>query len=727
MLLNRLDVTGFKSFAKKTSFDFATPVVAIVGPNGSGKSNVAESIRFVLGEQSMKSMRGKRGEDLIWNGTDQVARAGRASVALAFDNQKRFLPIDFDEVVVERVVHRDGVNEYKLNGSVVRLKDILELLAAANIGESGHHIISQGEADRILTASPKDRREMLEDALGLKMYQYRKEEAIRKLDKTAENIRQVEALMREVAPHIRFLKKAVEKIERAEEIRVAALDRYRVYFKREDEYLKGRREHLSHESASKKSHLTLIESKVNEAKQTLKSGAADQRGAAIVTLSRDLDAARAQHATASSRAARIDGQLETLQKVVLRASVSAEEVVRLASEGEALVASFKAGTLKNPAEALQAFIDRIKSLTQSVSKSDVDIDALVREREAAVAAEGEAKKKEIQLEAELASIRIELEEMRSTDREKERMLFELASEEREVRHELAIMDAEKERLMLETQEFERELAEAVPLIGRDAVQYHEVVAAPVERVEQEREKRELEKIKIRLEEMGGAGSEDLMKEYTEASEREAYLTRELADLSTASGELHTVIESLESELRTRFDSGLDAINDQFSRFFGLMFDGGSASLVRHKEPLKKPRITDDVEEEYQVEEDEAPTEFVEGIEVSLTIPRKRIKSLVMLSGGERALTSIALIFAMSSVNPPPFLILDETDAALDEANSRRYGDMVKALSDKSQLVVITHNRETMSRAGVLYGVTMGGDGVSKVLSVKLEEAVKVAK
>jgi chromosome segregation protein len=100
---------------------------------------------------------------------------------------------------------------------------------------------------------------------------------------------------------------------------------------------------------------------------------------------------------------------------------------------------------------------------------------------------------------------------------------------------------------------------------------------------------------------------------------------------------------------------------------------------------------------------------------------------MQLSGGERALTSIALIFAMSQVNPPPFLILDETDAALDEANSRRYGDMIESLAKKSQLIVITHNRETMSRAGILYGVTMGGDGISKLLSVKFEEAAQVAK
>ncbi|MFC1802155.1 chromosome segregation protein SMC, partial [Patescibacteria group bacterium] len=117
----------------------------------------------------------------------------------------------------------------------------------------------------------------------------------------------------------------------------------------------------------------------------------------------------------------------------------------------------------------------------------------------------------------------------------------------------------------------------------------------------------------------------------------------------------------------------------------------------------------------------------EGVDVDVSLPNKKTKGLAMLSGGERSLTSIALLFAMSQVKPPPFIILDETDAALDEANSKRYGDMIESLSKYSQLILITHNRETMSRAGVLYGVTMGGDGVSKLLSIKFEEAVQVAK
>ena len=112
----------------------------------------------------------------------------------------------------------------------------------------------------------------------------------------------------------------------------------------------------------------------------------------------------------------------------------------------------------------------------------------------------------------------------------------------------------------------------------------------------------------------------------------------------------------------------------------------------------------------------------EGVDVLINLPRKRISSLDMLSGGERALSSIALLFAMSQVNPPPFLVLDETDAALDEANSQRYGKMVKALSEHTQLIIITHNRETMKQAGILYGITMGADSISRLLSIKFEQA-----
>src|SRR3989338_9549365 len=181
MRLARLEISGFKSFARSTTLEFTVPISAIVGPNGSGKSNVAEAIRWVMGEQSMKSLRGKRGEDLIFNGSDKAAKLGKASVSLVFDNKDGKIPLDFPEVRISRKIFRDGTNEYLLNDSNVRLKDIVELIARMGLGETKHNIIGQGEVDRWLLSSSRDRKEILEEALGLKVYQLKKVESERKL------------------------------------------------------------------------------------------------------------------------------------------------------------------------------------------------------------------------------------------------------------------------------------------------------------------------------------------------------------------------------------------------------------------------------------------------------------------------------------------------------------------------------------------------------------------
>ena len=237
MHLQSLELIGFKSFAKKSKLSFTSPISAIVGPNGSGKSNIAEAFRFALGEQSFKSMRGKRGEDLIWGGSETLPRKSHASVRVHFDNREKLFDIDFDEVILERTVHRDGVNQYLINGSQVRLRDVVELMATANIGASGHHIISQGESDHILSVRPRERKEIVEDALGLRVYRYKIAESERKLGKTKENIKQVQLLRNEIGPHLRFLKRQVEKVEKTFLLREELVTRYTDYLKREELYL----------------------------------------------------------------------------------------------------------------------------------------------------------------------------------------------------------------------------------------------------------------------------------------------------------------------------------------------------------------------------------------------------------------------------------------------------------------------------------------------------------
>ena len=204
----------------------------------------------------MKSLRGKGGSDLIFKGSKGLSSSNRALVSITFDNSKKIfsftnsgigISLDYDEVTISREVFSDGVNKYSINGTEVRLKDITDLLSSVNIGSSGHHIISQGEADRVLSASNKDRRIMIEDALGLKVYQYRIRESERKIEKTQSNIKEIISLRKEIAPHLTFLKKQVAVVEKAEEMRNELRGLYEVYFSKESAYIKKETEKINHD------------------------------------------------------------------------------------------------------------------------------------------------------------------------------------------------------------------------------------------------------------------------------------------------------------------------------------------------------------------------------------------------------------------------------------------------------------------------------------------------
>ena len=763
MYLKSLEISGFKSFAKKSSLEFAAPITSIVGPNGSGKSNVAEAFRFVLGEQSIKSMRGKRGEDLIFNGSQSAGRLNRASVKVVFDNEKRILPIDFDEVSLERVVHRDSSNEYLINGSSVRLKDISELLAAAHIGASGHHIISQGEADRILNANIRERREMVEDALGLKIYQYKKQESERKLTKTEENIKQVESLRREILPHLKFLKKQVEKVEKANEMREALKTLYKEYFKREKTYLKHTRGTVEQEKHGPTQELKTLERELIEAKRILaESDGKDGKSAELINLEEQLKKSRFDKDLHTRDCGRIEGEIRSLERIIIREKKTVEEAegkmvylrdvetLALDMEKEIKTAegtdnlSLVRGILERIRTMLGGFLSRNKAteMKTTIKESEEEIVKLQEEKRQIEKRIADLAVVEQGLTARYVDLRQTIEKEKDSNRDAEKNIFRIMAAEQSFRSELGALKAREEKLVFEEEAFKRELQEAMILAGREALNYpnfkvvdgagmeasNELIVVESRHVQEER-RHALEKIKIRLEDAGVTNSIDIMKEHTEVEERDAFLARELLDLESSAASLMTLIKDLDERLNVEFRNGIEKINIQFQAFFSLMFGGGSAALTVVREQKRKRKDTDlegligdEIPEEIQSEE-----EGREGIEIEITLPRKKIKGLDMLSGGERALTSIALLFAVSQVNPPPFIILDETDAALDEANSRKYGDMIESLSKFSQLILITHNRETMSRAGVLYGITMGSDASSRLLSIAFDDAVKVAK
>lgn len=757
-MLKSLELSGFKSFAKKSVIPFNSRITAIVGPNGSGKSNVAEAFRFALGEQSMKSLRSKKTEDLIFNGGENSARANRASVKLVFDNSDKILNVDFDEVSLERVIHRDSTSAYYINGTQVRLKDIIELLAQAHIGVSGHHIISQGEADRILNSNTRERREMIEDALGLKIYQYKREESQRKLLKTRENMSQVELLRKEIAPHLKFLKKQVEKVEKTIALKDELRDFYRDYLYRENTYLKSEEKNINTEKEAPLKRLAELEKALTLTKKALEdSKKEDTYSQELVSVEKRLREARTAKDESAITLGHLEGQISGIKRSLEKAMrmAGAENagavpfpavkkfLTELSEEFEVMIEEPSVATIREFLDKARGWVGEFLTTHEKrggVSQTDTlsmeeDIRFLETKIKDVQNGLKVATAEEVEAEKAYGSVKATIEKEKDSSRDAERDMFKIMAEENEIRGTLSMIKVREDKLRIEKDNFKREIEEGGILIGHNVFLYEsykpEGDIENEDRPIQEDRRKHVEKIKIRLEDSGGLSADDVMKEYKETDERNEFLSKELIDLEESAKSLEEIINQLEKKLETMFTDGLEKINKQFKEFFNLMFGGGSASLGILKEKKKRRISAEELELMGEIPtEDEGDGEDDEmelGVSIEVNLPRKKIKGLEMLSGGERALTSIALIFAMSQVNPPPFLVLDETDAALDEANSRRYGDMLENLSKKSQLIVVTHNRETMSRAGVLYGVTMGREGFSKLLSIAFDEAVVVAK
>ena len=214
MYLKRLEMQGFKSFADKTVFEFKEGITGVIGPNGSGKSNISDAIRWVLGEQSMKSLRGAKSEDIIFAGTQNRKSLGFAEVNMVIDNEDGSLPIEYSEVTVTRRIYRTGEAGYFINKVPCRLKDILELFMDTGIGKDGYSIIGQGKIDEILSNKSEDRRHIFEEAAGIVKYRTRRDETEKKLEQTKVNLIRINDILAEIEANIEPLKNQAEKAKK---------------------------------------------------------------------------------------------------------------------------------------------------------------------------------------------------------------------------------------------------------------------------------------------------------------------------------------------------------------------------------------------------------------------------------------------------------------------------------------------------------------------------------
>ena len=760
MYLKKVEILGFKSFANKTTLEFlpagnfieekeAKGITAIVGPNGSGKSNVSDAIKWAMGEQSMKSLRGKKLEDVIFAGSGTKARLGSAHVSLFFDNQDKRIPLEFSEVIITRKLYRSGESEYLINGSKTRLIDVADLLARAGIGKESYSVINQGMSDSFLNASPIDRRSVLEDAAGVKQYQIKKERALRKLESTRENMERVSGLIQEIEPHLKMLKRQAEKAQQGKEISAKLKEKQIKLFSFLWNDFQSERQQFSKEKETLGASMMNMQREVDKMNDELnrESVAAQDSGMQqelekkkshirheLNEIERELIISEGRVVVEREKLANqkmieiIPVDLKYVQEKLKNIREAQERLIKSVEEVESLE---DVQEIKEYAHAIQ---QQLHDLYEESGKGEVTIkkdNSKETEEIQKKIDDFESKKKELLLreekhKKEFEKIEKEIEfESHKIKKSRERF-FQLEKETRSRQEQFSVLKDQFNEAKIKLARIEVREEDLINEIKEELKCEANVLKYDGEEINREQLEKEVGRLKMQLEQIGGIDSM-IVEEYNETNTRFDFLTQELKDLADALISLESIIKEMDQRISVEFEKAFEQINKEFTKYFRIIFGGGNAHLTKIKIPIRGSSVLDtrmqDIDEVENLENEEEIKERKEeiGVDVFACPPGKKIANLSMLSGGERSLTALALLFAIIAHNPPPFSILDEVESALDEANSRRFGKILQELSGTTQFVAITHNRETMRQASLLYGVTMGEDGISKLLSVRLDQ------
>ncbi len=751
-----------------TTHDGVRGITAVVGPNGSGKSNIADSLRWVMGEQSMKNLRGKKSDDIIFAGSGKKARLGSAQVTLYFDNADKKIPLEFDEVSITRKIYRSGEGEYLINGSRARLQDVVDILAKAGIGKESYSIINQGMADAVLNVTPLDRRSIIEEAAGVKQYQIKKERSLRKLDSTRDNLDKAKSLAEEIKPHLKMLKRQAEKAAQSEgvstELREKQTQLY-TYLWNNFQQEKGKFNEAKEEMGRKMMNIQRDvdkladelnqeskEDKINTQLAELEKQKNEKR-TVLNQLERDLIVTEGRIEIEKEKQKNIEMIEEIkVQSIPVDLHYVRKGIEEIRADQEKLIAQLESAEslddlqdIKEFARSIQQRLFELKKDIENGKKED-KVEMPVVETSRCLVSTGDAdpqidsaaiieyKEKNIKIRAEIQKIENDLKELEQkiaeeiqSDRQKRQKFFEVERNSRMKQEELNKMKDQFNESKIALARVEVHEEDLRTDVLRELRLQVEDLKQDVLQIDRSVLERDIAKLKIQMEQIGGIDPM-VVDEFEETNKRFEFLTKESEDLENAIVTLKEIIKEMDQKINGEFATTFEEINKEFTKYFRIIFGGGNASLkkveVRKRSYKAKEEIeggADEADELPEESEEEKKEKAEIGIDISASPPGKKISNLSMLSGGERSLTSLALLFAIISHNPPPFAVLDEVEAALDEANSKRFGRIIQELSGDTQFVIITHNRETMRQAAMLYGVTMGDEGISKLLSVRLDQ------
>jgi chromosome segregation ATPase len=713
--LRSIGLRGFKSFPDPVEIRLEPGVAVVVGPNGSGKSNVADAIVWAAGSLSPSDLRAEKPDDVLFAGGPGRAAADYAEVELVFDNEDGEGAVEFSELSIARRLHRGGEGEYLVNRARVRRLDVVELLAEVGLGTELHSVIGQGRVEQILGSKPAERRAMIEEAAGLGRFKQRRHRAELKLARVEIQVDRARDLEDEVRKRLRPLALQATAAQRAEKLvgeiqarrgRIAAAELERIDRRLAEVSERRVGAELERKGRDEKLSGVLEERRRAEEELAEAAGRHEQATAALYRLKSAAERVelRREQAEETARALRADAASPRLP---VTGTPTYESAIAAARSWTVVPSDFSQA-LTRLREAYNEGVDAalvhaagsVWFASGSIGRAEEPprsalLDRLADFSDRAAATLAGAGEIASRFEAPLRA-RVDSGGTRSGELGEE--LRALGAREAELRRAAAEAAERLAAVGIEAAHLDREREEIAERLGTDVLTERECVLTDEQVEELRAEIARLERRREALGQVNPLAAEEHAREKTRLEE----LMLQRQDLERSLAELASLRDELAATVEQRFEETYAAVERHFAEVASTLFPGGKGRLVR------------------QEDEEEA------GVEIELQPGGKKVTRLSLLSGGEKALGAISFLFALFLARPCPFYLLDEVEAALDDTNIGRFVELLRRFSDRAQFIVVTHQKKTMEAADILYGVTMGAQGVTEIVSKRLaSEPVRI--
>ena len=730
MQLKHIKLSGFKSFVDPTKISFPTNMVGVVGPNGCGKSNVIDAVRWVLGELSAKNLRGESMADVIFNGSEKRKPSGQCSIELLFDNSSAKIGgeyASFNEVSIKRVMTRDAQSNYFINNTKCRRKDVQDIFLGTGLGPSSYAIIEQGMVSKLVNAKPDELRTHIEEAAGVSKYRERRRETESRIKRTKENLSRVKDIRDEIA---RLIKRLENQAKAADKYNQLKEDKAR--HELDKAILFSMQAKNSRDDLQKKLDSLNRDAKIKEAESETIQSQIDQFRTENESMLGEYEIAQRNFYAVGAEIAKREANLQNINKSESETKYSlqkAKENYEKAKETEknfdelspsekaihildSIILTIKKFNINNDkinekalelkkllTDILNIASAQSKSLTEEYLSRQNDLEDQIKEAKQLKNSIQDEMKDFVIKSSDAEGILVNLRQKQSKFNDQ---LRELENKKAIAELDLKSISEKVTNIRLDLKTYEINLDNSNKKINEAGLDINDIDFSKYENTSLDEIEDKLTDIETKIIRLGAINLA-APEEIAEESKRKEELDKQYDDLIEALDKLNGAIKKIDNETKTIFKDSFDAVNQKLKDMFPKLFGGGVAELA----------LTDD-------------DPLHAGVILMARPPGKKNSSISQLSGGEKALTALALVFAIFDLNPAPFCLLDEVDAPLDDLNTLRFINVVEEMSKNIQFIFITHNKVSMERSDYLMGVTMQEAGVSRMVSVDVNQALKLA-